>query len=130
MSPELTLLSQVPVLRNGTQGSEGVKQRFLSQEQDEHHRLLVPITAENHWSDFQGKYRKDWMPSLVAGQEASHRDSNAEKMERHIRGSSLSRAMYPVRSKDRDDFKSIKVPIIDILAIETEKKFSWNYPSH
>ena len=43
------------------------KQHYLSLPQDEHHRLLVPRTATNHWSNTTGTYSKDNIPLLVTG---------------------------------------------------------------
>lgn len=43
------------------------KQRYLSEAQGEHHRLWVPRTAENHWSNSSGMYGKDRIPALVVG---------------------------------------------------------------
>ena len=43
------------------------KQKYLSKDQEEHHRLLVPRSDSNHWSNSSGHYAKDNIPALVTG---------------------------------------------------------------
>ena len=51
-------------------------------------------------------------------------------MECNLRWLSLSKAMYLPKEWDGEAFNHIKVPIMDILAAETEKEFGWSYLSH
>ena len=50
-------------------------------------------------------------------------------MRRHIKHSSLDRALYPQEERNRMKFNPVEVPILNMLAVEVEKKFGWNYPS-
>ena len=43
------------------------KQKYLSKDQEEHHRLLVPRSDSNHWSNSKGYYSKENIPALVTG---------------------------------------------------------------
>ena len=51
-------------------------------------------------------------------------------MEWHLKGSSLSKAMYLQDKMDNKAFNPLDVPLIDILMVETEKQFRWSDPSH
>ena len=55
--------------------------------------------------------------------------TDSEKMEMHLEYSSLSMAMYSRNEKDGIHFNLLEVPILNILARETEQKFGWKYPS-
>ena len=44
-------------------------------------------------------------------------------MEGHIKYSSLSRAMYPKDEYFARHFNTVKVPLIDTLAVEAEEEF-------
>ena len=106
------------------------KQRFRSRKQEEHYRFLVPRTKVNHlWSNSTGFYGKKRISALVTGREQSRRDSDAKFMERHLKSSSLSRAMYPVDKKYGKGFNPINMPILNVLAVEAEVEYGWNYPS-
>ena len=74
-------------------------------------------------------YGKLRIPSLLTGTQPSRRDSHSNQMRRQIRHSSLSRAIYPKKERDGKHFNPIKVPILDMLAVEAEKEFGWKYPS-
>ena len=66
------------------------KQRYFSKRQEEHHCHEVPRTEANHWSKRSGFYSKEKMPALVTTKELGRWDTNAQKMERHLKYSSLS----------------------------------------
>ena len=85
------LLSRDEVMRNARER----KQKYLSNPQEQHHRLLVPRSDSNHWSNSTGYYSKENIPVLVTGQPDSRRDEDRKKMERHLRYSSLDRVMNP-----------------------------------
>ena len=44
-----------------------------------------------------------------------------EKMKSHLKGSLLSKAMYPKNKEDRTTCNFIGIPLIDVLALNTEK---------
>ena len=50
-------------------------------------------------------------------------------MEQHLKFSSLDQAMYPEKEPFGRMFNPLDVPIMDILAVETERDFGWQYPS-
>ena len=99
----------------------------MSRQQEERHQLLVPRQDYNHWSTTSGKYGKERMPALVTGREASRWETDVEKMKCHIEHSSLSKAMYPRDVQDGQHFKPLEVPILDILAMEANQKFGWQF---
>ena len=105
------------------------KQYYLSLPQDEHHRLLVPRTATNHWSNTTGTYSKDNVPLLVTGKKDDRWEKDRVKMERHLKFSSLDQAMFPEKDQFKRMFNPLDVPILDILAVETERDYGWQYPS-
>ena len=105
------------------------RQHYLSLPQDEHHRLLVPRTATNHWSNATGTYSKDNIPLLVTGVKDSKWDKDRVKMERHLKFSSLDQAMFLEKEPFGRMFNPLDVPILDILAVETERDYGWQYPS-
>lgn len=91
----------------------------------------MPRTSQNQWSNSQGMYGKDRLPALVSSSRGSARGgSDADKMEWHLKGSSLSKAMYLQDKMDNKAFNPLDVPLIDILMVETEKQFRWSDPSH
>ena len=49
-------------------------------------------------------------------------------MERHIHHSSLHPALYPKDERDARHFNPLEVPIFDILALDGEKEYGWQYP--
>ena len=57
------------------------KQKYLSNDQEEHHRLLVPRSDSNHWSNSKVYYSKENIPALVTGQADRKRDEDRRKME-------------------------------------------------
>ena len=69
------------------------------------------------------------IPSLLTGMQPSRKDSHSDQMRRHVQYSSLDRALYPNNGHNGKRFNPVKVPILDMLAVEAEKKFGWNYPS-
>ena len=69
------------------------------------------------------------MPTLVTGQPDRRRDEDRRKMERHLRYSSLDRAMNPLKPSYGHMFNPLEVPIMDILAVDVEREFRWQYPS-
>ena len=71
-------------------------------------------------------YGKLNIPTLLTGTESSRRDSHSLQMKRHIRYSSLSRALYPKDEYNGAGSNPVKV---DMLAVEAEKEFGWKYPS-
>ena len=93
------------------------KQYYLSLPQDEHHRLLVPRTATNHWSNSTGTYSKDNVPLLVTGKKDDKWEKDRVKMERHLKFSSLDQAMFPEKDQFKRMFNPLDVPILDILAV-------------
>ena len=105
------------------------RQKYLSRPQEEHHLLLVPRIESNHWSNTDGYYSKENIPSLVTGQPNRKWDEDRRKMERHLRYSSLDCAMYPEKPSFGHMFNLLEVPILDILAVDSEREFSWQYPS-
>ena len=105
------------------------RQHYLSLPQDEHHRLLVPRTATNHWSNTTGTYSKDNVPLLVTGRKDDKWEKDRVKMERHLKFSSLDQAMFPEKEPFKRMFNPLDVPILDILAVETERDYGWQYPS-
>ena len=50
-------------------------------------------------------------------------------MRRHLRYTSLDRALYPLNEADGAEFNPVDVPILDMLAVEAEKEYGWKYPS-
>ena len=66
---------------------------------------------------------------LSTGTQPSRRDTHADQMRRHLKHSSLDRALYPRKERDRAKFNPVEVPILDMLAVEGEKKYGWMYPS-
>ena len=89
----------------------------------------MPRTATNHWSNTTGTYSKDNIPLLVTGQRDNKWDEDRVKMERHLKFSSLDQAMYPEKEPFGRMFNPLDVPILDILAVEKEREFGWQYPS-
>ena len=71
------------------------KQKYLSKDQEEHHRLLVLRSDSNHWSNSSSYYSKDNIPALVTGQADRKRDEDRRRMEKNLKHSSLDRAMDP-----------------------------------
>ena len=119
------LLSQDELMKTARER----RQKYLSRPQEEHHRLLVPRTTSNHWSNTGGYYSKENIPSLVTGQQNSKWDEDRMKMEQHLRYSSLDHAMYPEKASFGRMFNPLEIPIMDILAVDTEREFGWQYPS-
>ena len=70
------------------------KQKYLDKEQEDHHRLLVPRSESNHWSNSKGYYAKDNIPALVTRSTGGKWDEDRRKMERHLKYSSLDHAMH------------------------------------
>ena len=105
------------------------KQNFLSKTQRNHHTLLVPPTESNNWSNNTGKYGKKNLLSLLTGAQPSRRDTHTDQMRRHIRHSSLDRALYLRNKVDGAKFNPVDVPILDMLAVEAQKEYGWKYPS-
>ena len=97
------------------------KQKYLSKEQEEHHHLLVPPSDSNHWLNSTGYYSKDNIPSLVTGHPDRKRDEDRRKMERHLKNSCLYRAMEPREYSYKHKFNPLEVPLLDILAVDTER---------
>ena len=50
-------------------------------------------------------------------------------MEHHLRFSSLDRAMHPKEKSSGKMFNPLEVPILDVLAVDSEREFGWQYPS-
>ena len=101
------------------------KQRFLSKSQQERHRFLVLTSEYNDWSNNRGMYGKKNIPALLTVTESSRRDSHSTQMKRYIQYSSLSRALYPKDEYNGDRFNPVKVPILNMLDVETDKEFGW-----
>ena len=74
-------------------------------------------------------YGKKNLPSLLTNIQPLRRDSQTNQMRRHIRLSSLDRALYPKDEHNGKRFNLLEVPILDMLAVETEREYGWNYPS-
>ena len=60
---------------------------------------------------------------MVMGKEVSMRDSDAYRMRKHIKSSSLQDAMYPVDKRDGAHFNPVDVPLLDILAVEADQEY-------
>ena len=105
------------------------KQKYLSNPQEEHHRLLIPRTEYNHWSNTSGHYSKDNIWALVTGTTKAKWDSDARKMERHLKYSRLDQVMSPNNQYYKTAFNPVEVPLLDILAVETERDFGWMFLS-
>ena len=69
------------------------------------------------------------MPALVTRKEPGRRETNAQKMERHLKYSTLSKAMYPEDVYYGTAFNPLEVPLLDILAEDGEKDYGWSFPS-
>ena len=95
------------------------RQYYLSRPKEEHHRLLVPRTASNHWSNTTGTYSMDNIPILVTGQRDRRWDEDRVKIEQHLRYSSLDQAMFPEKEHFGRMFNPLETPIMDILAVDT-----------
>ena len=104
------------------------KQRFLSKSQQTHHALLVPKTESNDWNNNTRMYGKKTVPLLLTGTQSSRRESHSDQMRRHTHFSSLDKALYPKDERYSKHFNPVEVPILDMLAVEAEKEFGWNYP--
>ena len=65
------------------------------------------------------------MLTLVTGREASRRETDARRMERHIEYSSMAKAMYPKDKRDAQHFNPLEVPIFDTLAMEADQEYGW-----
>ena len=115
--------------RDELMDEEERKQHFLRKPQRNHHTLLVPPTESNNWNNNTRKYRKKNLPSLLTGTQSSRRDTHTDHMRRHLRYSSLDRALYPWNETDGAKFNPVNVPILDMLAVEAEKEYRWKYPS-
>ena len=105
------------------------KQKYLSKDQEEHHRLLVPRSDSNHCSNSSGRYAKDNILALVTGHAYRRCDEDRRRMERHLKYSSLDHAMDPKEDSYNHKFNRLEVPIMDILAVDTERDHGWKYPS-
>ena len=91
--------------------------------------MLLQRTNDNDWSSSRGYYGKKAVPELVSGTSRGRWEDDSVKMERHLKYSSLSRAMFPLRTGHQQMFNPLGVPLMDIFAIETEKEYGWTYPS-
>ena len=96
------------------------KLRLLSKIQRIHHTFLVPKTESNDWSNNTGMYGKKNVPSLLTRTQPSRRDSHSDQMRRHIRYSSLDRALFPNNERYGKRFNPVEVPILDMLTVEAE----------
>ena len=99
------------------------KQHFFSKPQPIHHTFLVPPTESNDWNNNSGMYGKKNFPSLLTGTQPSRRDTHTDQMRRHIRQSSLDRALYPRNERNGAKFNPVEVPILDMFAVEVEKEY-------
>ena len=50
-------------------------------------------------------------------------------MERHLKYSSLDHAMTPEDNFYKAKFNPLEIPLLDILAVDTEKDYRWKLPS-
>ena len=50
-------------------------------------------------------------------------------MERHIEYSSMGKAMYPKDKPDAQHFNPLEVPILDMLTMETDQEYGWQFLS-
>ena len=66
---------------------------------------------------------------MVTGKRNDKWDKDRRKMERHLRYSSLDCAMYPEKPSFGHMFNPLEVPILDVLAVDSEGEFGWQYPS-
>ena len=114
---------QVPVPEGADEADPGKKQKYLFGRQEEHHRLLIPCTESNHWSNTSGHYSKDNMRALVTGSTKEKWDTDARKMERHLKHSKLDLAMSPNDHSYKTTFNPVEIPLWDILAGETETDY-------
>ena len=105
------------------------KQKYLSKRQEEHHSLLVLRTDSNHWSKPSGHYSKDNIQALVTGTTKGKWESYTRKMERHLKYSRLDQAMSPNDQYYKTAYNLVEVPLLDILAVQTEQDFGWMFPS-
>ena len=105
------------------------KQKYLVRELEDLHRLLVPRPDSNHWSNSKGHYTKDNIPALVTGSTGGKWDKDRRKMEKHLKYSSLHRAMTPEGDYYKAKFNPLEIPLLDILAVDTEKDYGWKLPS-
>ena len=109
------------------------KQKYLARDQyeDQHedYRMLVPRTRANDWSNSSGYYRKKAMPELVARPSRGRWEEDQVKMERHLQHSRLDKVMFPENKEHQKMFNPVGIPLMDILAVETEKEHGWTYPS-
>ena len=93
------------------------KQKYLSKDQEEHHRLLVPRSDSNHWSNSSGYYSKDNISALVTGQDDRKWDEDRRRMERHLKYSSLNHPMDLRVYSYKHKFNPLEVPLMDILTL-------------
>ena len=105
------------------------KQHFLIKPQRTHHTFLVPPTESNVWNNNSGMYGKKNLPSLLTGTQPSRRDTHSDQMRRHIKHSSLDRALCPRDEHNVIKLNPVAVLILNMLAVEVEKEFGWKYPS-
>ena len=94
-----------------------------------HHTFLVPKTESNNWNNNTRMYGKKNVLSLLTGTQPSGRDSHSDQMRRHIRYSSMDRALFPKDERHGKPFNPVEVPILNMLTVEAEKEFGWNYLS-
>ena len=66
---------------------------------------------------------------MVTGKRTDRRDEDRTKMERHLRYSSLDCTTHPEKTSFGRMFNPLEVPILDVLAVDSEREFSWQYPS-
>ena len=50
-------------------------------------------------------------------------------MERHLKYSSLDHAMIPEKDYYKSKFNPVQVPLMDMLAVDTEKDYGWTFLS-
>ena len=50
-------------------------------------------------------------------------------MERHLKYSSLDHAMIPEDDYYKTKFNPVEIPLMDTLAVDTEKDYGWMFPS-
>ena len=71
-------------------------------------------------------YNKNSLVELVAGRVQPRRDKL--NMDRFLKNSVLNKTQLPNKLKERQLFNPVEVPLLDLLAVDSDQMDSWNVP--
>ena len=92
---------------------------------DKQQQFLIPPTDKWMWGK-QELYNKESLAELIAGKLETRRDKT--NMDLFLRNSSINKVQLPREPKHRQLFNPIDVPLLDILAVDSDCVDSWNMP--